>query len=99
PCIIKIDVEQWEEHVLAGMTSFVHAHAPDILIELLGKSRESLAIRAFIDQHGYRVFYVENVVRAVPIDDLPYVDGFYNFLFTTKSASELATMLPVRVIA
>src|SRR5205807_1577211 len=26
PYVIKIDVEQWEEHVLAGMASFVHAH-------------------------------------------------------------------------
>jgi FkbM family methyltransferase len=99
PCVIKIDVEQWEEHALAGMASFVDAHTPDILIELLGKSRQSRFIRGFIEYHRYRVYYVENVVRAVSLDDLPYVHGFYNFLFTIKSASELATILPVRVIS
>jgi FkbM family methyltransferase len=99
PSVIKIDAEQWEEHILVGMASFADTYTPDVLIELLGKTRVSPFIRGFIEQHRYRMYYVENVVRAVSVGDLPYVEGFYNFLLTTKSAIELAAILPVRVIA
>ena len=95
PSLVKIDVEQSEAQVLAGMTEILRRAQPDLIIELLGQSRVQGMAEQLVDDWGYTAYYITNRLQKVDPTALPYEEGFFNFLFTVRSPAELRDRMPL----
>jgi hypothetical protein len=101
PDLIKIDVEQHEREVVASLRAIAQQSHPDLIIELLGDVRESSLVNDLECEYGYATYYISNLAlhRVDATRPLPYVPGYYNFLFTRRPLDELRQRLPIPVEA
>ena len=91
PIVLKVDVEGHEKEVLDGTGSLIAELRPDIIIEVLGDFDASWLAR--LRSHGYGFHRIthqglkqSDVVTLTKIGDFT----FFNYLFTTRPAGELA---------
>jgi thiol-disulfide isomerase/thioredoxin len=82
--LIKIDVEGFEDKVLAGMEQVLSAHHPIIIVECNPDGPYKI-VEDIVKKHGYSIFHLSN--RGVePVDKIiPDLDEeFRNFLCLVK---------------
>jgi FkbM family methyltransferase len=91
PVVLKVDVEGHEKEVLEGAAGFIAEFRPDIIIEVLGNFDASSLAR--LRGHGYHFYRITHqglsasaIVALTKIGDFT----FFNYLFTTRPAGELA---------
>ena len=90
--LVKIDVEQFEEAVIAGMLESIGRFRPDLVIEIL--SRDNLvAVDQQLRPLGYRFVLIDDARgQLVPEDIDGLGTGIYNVLFTTRTDEDLRAL-------
>ncbi len=90
--LVKIDVEQFEEAVIAGMLESIGRFRPDLVIEIL--SRDNLvAVDQQLRPLGYHFVLIDDARgQLVPEDIDGLGTGIYNVLFTTRTDEDLRAL-------
>ena len=86
--LAKIDVEQAEKMVIAGMPETLREHRPDLLVEVVSqKNLRDLADT--LSPHGYNFAIVDDDTQKTHLNDLEAHRMTCNVLFTAMSLKEL----------
>ena len=84
PFVLKIDVEGFEANVFRGGHAFLVAHKPDVICEILSRSKDYPEIEEMLSPLGYRFFLFtdDGLKHCERID--PTLGG-RDWLFTARS--------------
>lgn len=90
---VKIDVEGAGQAVWNGAQGAID-RIDWLIMEIIGAEVEAKVPRQIISKTGWNAWYIRDfdLVRSVD-GQYNYVDPFYNWLFTPKSSTELASVL------
>jgi len=72
-CIVKVDVEGYEEEVLAGMQKFIKSHKPLFVIELWAEKSPKLVM--FLKSQGYKRLHIFWFIEG---KHSPYISQMYD---------------------
>lgn len=86
--LIKIDVEQAERKVLAGMEEVLEKHRPDLLVEVISE-QELREISDMLSPHGYSFAVVDDTSQTTHVNDFGAHSTARNVLFSTTTQHEL----------
>lgn len=93
--LMKIDTETTEPDVLIGALNLLKKHQPDIICEVLAERAEGQKLKEILQPVGYK-FYLLTPEGAVEREKIEGHPEFLNYLFTSRSAKELAKIHSVR---
>lgn len=89
--LMKVDTETTEPAVLIGARGLLSKHQPDIICEVLAGRAEGQKLKEILTPFDYD-FYLLTPEAAVKKDEIEGHPDFLNYLFTKKTAEELAKL-------
>lgn len=89
--LMKVDTETTEPDVLIGAKGLLSNHQPDIICEVLVGRAEGRKLKEILSPFGYD-FYLLTPDGAIKKDEIEGHPEFLNYLFTNKTAEELAKL-------
>jgi FkbM family methyltransferase len=87
--LMKVDTETTEPDVLIGAKNLLKKHQPDIVCEVLAGRAEGQKLKEILAPFGYK-FYLLTSEGATEQEAIEGHPEFLNYLFTRKTAAELA---------
>ena len=88
--LVKIDVEQAEKQVVAGMEGVLEEHRPHMLVEVI--SEEGLRdLTGTLSPHGYNFAVINDRTQKAAVNDPGAHGTAYNVLFSPMPEEELRT--------
>lgn len=87
--LMKVDTETTEPDVLIGAKNLLTKHQPDIFCEVLAGRAEGGKLKEILAPFGYK-FYLLTPEGAIVREEIEGHPEFLNYLFTQKTAAELA---------